>query len=284
MVGWGGLRCERIVALHRRQPPLTQGAIGSFSPASNVKNCLSLEYPPGGRDVEGVTMRPTVAELVHECGGLDQVLNDLASIRRSQKAFSGQHRQLSREHPNQWVAFHDGELAALGDSLDGVLKAADEKTIPRGKMVIRYQVHEPTPEPKAPIHVLQGVGRARSGVFGDELVAELIDLTAGSSEPEEEAVIPLAEFAGEVPRTLQVGSVFPWIIGYEDNSDPTNPVSRFVFCKPHVFAPEDLERGRAWPVEMGREFNLCRESGKLPTGMRCRDNEPRHADETEVHK
>ena len=73
----------------------------------------------------------------------DQVLEDLSSIRRSQKVFSGQHCQLSREHPNQWVAFHNGQVAALGDSLDGVLEAADEKKIPRGKMVIRYLDPDP---------------------------------------------------------------------------------------------------------------------------------------------
>ena len=88
------------------------------------------------------TMLPT-AELLQECGGLDQVLEDLGSIRRSQKAFSGQHRQLSREHPNRWVAFHNGKMAALADSLDGVLEAADEKKIPRGKMVIRYLDPDP---------------------------------------------------------------------------------------------------------------------------------------------
>ena len=87
-------------------------------------------------------MLPT-AELLQECGGLDQVLEDLGSIRRSQKAFSGQHQQLSREHPNQWVAFHNGKMAALAHSLDGVLEAADEKKIPRGKMVIRYLDPDP---------------------------------------------------------------------------------------------------------------------------------------------
>ena len=86
---------------------------------------------------------PPTAELLQECGGLHQVLEDLGSIRRSQKAFSGQHRQLSREHPNQWVAFHNGKMAALADSLDGVLEAADEKKIPRGKMVIRYLDPDP---------------------------------------------------------------------------------------------------------------------------------------------
>ena len=40
-------------------------------------------------------------------------------------------------------AFHNGQVAALGDSLDGVLEAADEKNIPRGKMVIRYLDPDP---------------------------------------------------------------------------------------------------------------------------------------------
>ena len=88
-------------------------------------------------------MLPVVAELLQECGGLDQVLEDLDSIRRSHKAFSGLHCQLSREHPNQWVAFHNGKMAALGETLDGVLEAADGKEIPRGKMVIKYLDPDP---------------------------------------------------------------------------------------------------------------------------------------------
>ena len=88
------------------------------------------------------TMLPT-AELLQECGGLEQVLEDLGSIRRSEQAFSGRHRRLSREHPNQWVAFHNGKMAALADSLNGVLEAADEKKIPRGNMVIRYLDPDP---------------------------------------------------------------------------------------------------------------------------------------------
>ena len=119
------------------------GAGGSATVADTVATTGQPVHTEAKKSVIlNATMLPT-AELLQECGGLDQVLEDLGSIRRSQKAFSGQHRQLSREHPNQWVAFHNGKMAALADSLDGVLEAADEKKIPRGKMVIRYLDPDP---------------------------------------------------------------------------------------------------------------------------------------------
>ena len=50
---------------------------------------------------------------------------------------------------------------------------------------------------------------------GDELVARLVDLTAGSTHEEEVVVIPLAEFSECDAATVRVGSIFRWVIGYE---------------------------------------------------------------------
>ena len=83
-------------------------------------------------------MTTSATEMLQECGGLEQVLKDMGSVRSSQIAFSGQRQELIKKYPNYWVAFHEGRRVALGKSLDSVFKAADENSIPRGKMVIRY--------------------------------------------------------------------------------------------------------------------------------------------------
>ena len=83
-------------------------------------------------------MPSSTTEVLQECGGLEQVLEDMRSVRDSQIAYSSQRQALIGEFPNYWVAFHDGKRAALAKSLDSVFKATDASNIPRGRMVIRY--------------------------------------------------------------------------------------------------------------------------------------------------
>ena len=47
-------------------------------------------------------------------------------------------------------------------------------------------------------------------VVGDEFVARLVDITAGSSHEEEEAIIPLAEISDGDAAALRVGGIFRW--------------------------------------------------------------------------
>ena len=86
----------------------------------------------------------SVAEMLQECGGIDQVLQDMRSVKSSHVAFSEQHRDLTQEYANQWVAFHEGKRVAVGESLDAVFAETDSKSIPRGKMFVRFLDPVPT--------------------------------------------------------------------------------------------------------------------------------------------
>ena len=54
-----------------------------------------------------------------------------------------------------------------------------------------------------------------------EFVTPLIDLTAGSSQVEEEAVIPLKEISDENAARIYVGSFSCWAIGSVRSSEGT---------------------------------------------------------------
>ena len=56
-------------------------------------------------------------------------------------------------------------------------------------------------------------------ICATELVARLIDLTAGNSHETEEVTIPLAEIAPRDVANLEVGSIFRWVIGYEHSPE-----------------------------------------------------------------
>ena len=94
-------------------------------------------------------------------------------------------------------------------------------------------------------------------VSGDEFVAALVDLTAGSSHEEEEAIIPLTEISDDDAASLRAGRIFRWVIGYERSRSGTKKrVSQIVFRDLPRVIERDLQQGREWARETRRAFNL----------------------------
>ena len=63
----------------------------------------------------------------------------------------------------------------------------------------------------------------------EAFVAHLVDLTAGGTYAEAEAIIPYTEVSAEDAGKMRIGAIFRWAIGYECSSDGTrNRVSRIV--------------------------------------------------------
>ena len=92
-------------------------------------------------------------------------------------------------------------------------------------------------------------------IVGDEFVARLVDLTAGSSHEEEEATIPLAAISDGDADALLVGRIFRWVIGYEHSPSGTQKcVSRIVFRDLPRLTDRDLRQGRKWARETMRAF------------------------------
>ena len=94
-------------------------------------------------------------------------------------------------------------------------------------------------------------------INGDEFVAALVDLTAGSSHEEEEAIIPVTEIGEEDAASLRVGGIFRWVIGYERSRSGTKKrVSQIVFRDLPRITERDLQQGREWARETRRAFKL----------------------------
>ena len=115
---------------------------------------------------------------------------------------------------------------------------------------------QPSPAgPRATLHALQEWEGYVVEVERDELVARLVDLTAGSTHEEEEAVIPLAEISDRDLATVRVGSIFRWVIGYERSPSGTKKrVSQIVFRDLPRMAERDFREARSWAHEMRRAF------------------------------
>ena len=76
--------------------------------------------------------------------------------------------------------------------------------------------------------------------------ARLLDLTAGASVEEEEAVIPLSDLSEEEQQRLRLGTIFRWGIGSEEISGGSQQtVSQFYFLQ-EVMTADDLARAQRW--------------------------------------
>ena len=94
-------------------------------------------------------------------------------------------------------------------------------------------------------------------VAGDEFVARLVDVTAGSSHEEEEATIPLAEISDDDAASLRIGGIFRWIIGYHCSPSGTKKwVSQIAFRDRSRITERDFQEGREWARETIQAFKL----------------------------
>ena len=115
----------------------------------------------------------------------------------------------------------------------------------------------PSPRPASTLHALQEWEGYVLEIGDIDFVARLVDLTAGSTHEEEEAVIPLAELSDEDSLKMRPGSIFRWVIGYERNAAGTKKrVSQIVFRDLPAITKIDLRDGETWALETIRSLGL----------------------------
>ena len=95
--------------------------------------------------------------------------------------------------------------------------------------------------PQVSFHLLQEWEGHVTEIGEDDFTVRLLDLTAGSSHEEEEAVIPLSEISEDDLKRLCLGSIFRWVIGYERSASGTKQrVSRIVFRELPVVTKQNI--------------------------------------------
>lgn len=63
---------------------------------------------------------------------------NLQSFRKTARILSSHHRRFIDKYPQQWVVVCDGEVAAHGTTLSGVLKEMERKKIPQERTIIHF--------------------------------------------------------------------------------------------------------------------------------------------------
>ena len=91
----------------------------------------------------------------------------------------------------------------------------------------------------------------------DDFVARLLDITGKAKREEEEATISFEEIADTDRDTMQLGSIFRWVIGYEHTSGGIKRnVSQIVFRDLPVVTQTDWDDAYEWALETRRLLGL----------------------------
>ena len=128
----------------------------------------------------------------------------------------------------------------------------DFSSLPRFLDVPELPAEQP---PTTTLHALQEWEGYVVEIGEKEFTARLIDITAGASYAQEEAVIPLMEISDRDVERMEIGSIFRWVIGYERHVSGTKKrVSQIVLRDLPAFTEADLRAGEAWAEETMRSF------------------------------
>lgn len=80
---------------------------------------------------------------VEQFGDLATLEQENQIAQKSHEALITQYQELIEQHPNRWVAFHDGKLVCTGKDLETVLAETDTRQIPRSTLVLEYLDPQP---------------------------------------------------------------------------------------------------------------------------------------------
>ncbi len=109
--------------------------------------------------------------------------------------------------------------------------------------------------PQVSFHQLQEWDGYVIEIGEDDFTVRLLDLTAGSSHEEEEAVIPLSEISEDDRKRMRLGSIFRWVIGYERSASGSKQrVSRIVFRELPVVTKQDIAEGEEWARKVAQSW------------------------------
>ena len=93
--------------------------------------------------------------------------------------------------------------------------------------------------------------------IGDsDFVANIVDLTSGKTTfPTEQATIPKQEISERDASRMQIGSIFRWVISYEQSILGTKKcVSQIVFLEPPIITATDLAQSREWARNLSQRL------------------------------
>ena len=66
------------------------------------------------------------------------ILEDLTKFRKDVMLLAEQRASLTKQHPDKWIAFYEGKVVFITDSLDELLVKIDDKKLPRDMVITQF--------------------------------------------------------------------------------------------------------------------------------------------------
>ena len=76
--------------------------------------------------------------LIRNMGSPEEIHQGLTKFRKDVNLLAKQRPELTKKYPNKWIAFYDGSVVFVADTLDELLQIADKKRLPRDKVVTQF--------------------------------------------------------------------------------------------------------------------------------------------------
>jgi len=76
--------------------------------------------------------------LIHDVGSAEEIYRSLTKFRRDVNLLAQQRLELTKKHPNKWVAFYDEEVVSIAGTLADLLRMVDERGLSHDKVVTQF--------------------------------------------------------------------------------------------------------------------------------------------------
>ena len=76
--------------------------------------------------------------LIRDVGSPEEIYRELTKFRKDVTLLAQQRPKLTKKHPNKWIAFYDGKVEFIADTLDGLLQMVDKEGLQRDKVVTQF--------------------------------------------------------------------------------------------------------------------------------------------------
>jgi hypothetical protein len=75
---------------------------------------------------------------LQKIGHPQTIVEDLVQFRKDVNLLAKQRAKLTTQYPNKWIAFYEGKVLLIENSLDQLLTEIDRREIPRDKVITQF--------------------------------------------------------------------------------------------------------------------------------------------------
>jgi hypothetical protein len=85
-----------------------------------------------------MAISPLDMKFVNKMGNPGHIHQELMKFRKDVLLLAKQRASLTKQYPNMWIAFYDGQVVFVAKTLDALLNKIDKKKLPRDMVITQF--------------------------------------------------------------------------------------------------------------------------------------------------